>query len=99
MFITPMKPLSEIHSSPPVNNAEERQNSSSFLNIFQDAVDNLKETEAAVQRDTELMATGQIDDLHTLGINATKAYLAERLVIELRNRALDAYSEIMRLNV
>ena len=95
-----MKPISSIGPASPLSEKKQvGQAESDFRNIFEDAISQLKETEAAVQRDTELLATGQIDDLHTLGINTTKAYLAERLVVELRNRTLDAYSEIMRLNI
>ncbi|MCL1983637.1 MAG: flagellar hook-basal body complex protein FliE [Clostridiales bacterium] len=100
MFITPMAPLGELsgfkpEQASPLAGARELP----FKEIFSTAVQNMKETEIISNNDTALLALGDIDDLHTLGIDATKAYLAERLVIELRNRAMEAYSEIMRINL
>ena len=100
MFITPITPLGQLSgnqqatASPPMTG-----NELPFKEIFTTAVQNLKETEVISNNDTALLALGDIDDLHTLGINATKAYLAERFVVELRNRAMEAYSEIMRMNM
>ena len=100
MFITPMTPLSEINGIgfvPESSQAEAK--GLPFKEIFSAAVQNMKETETISNNNTTLLALGDIDDLHTLGIDATKAYLAERLVVELRNRVMDAYSEIMRINL
>ena len=100
MFITPMTPLGELGGFN-TNRADTgaRANEIPFKEIFDSAIKNLKETEIIANNDTTLLAMGEIDDLHNLGINATKAYLAERLVVELRNRAMEAYSEIMRINL
>jgi len=100
MFITPMAPLGDISgtkaaaANPPASGTD-----LPFKDIFNNLIQNLKDTETTANNDTTLLALGDIDDLHTLGIDATKAYLAERLVVEVRNRAMDAYSELMRLNV
>lgn len=101
MFITPMKPMSSLDDS--LLNGQKPEvpggQGGTFQQIFNNAIQDMKDTQAAVDRDTQLLATGEIDDLHTLGINTTKAYLAERLVVELRNKAIDAYSEIMRISL
>jgi len=105
MFITPMQPLGElsglkfVHPNSKPALEDSKANTMPFQDIFQTAVKNLRETEIVSNNDAMLLAAGEIDDLHTLGINATKAYLAERLVVELRNRAMEAYSEVMRINV
>ena len=100
MFITPITPLGQISGSQAAAAVPSAgRNELPFKEIFNSAVQNLKETEIASNNDTALLALGELDDLHTLGINATKAYLAERFVVELRNRAMEAYSEIMRMNV
>lgn len=70
-----------------------------FKNIFEDAVKNVVQTEQNVNSDTALLATGQSDDLHNLQIDITKAQLSLQMMVQLRNRAMDAYSEIMRMNL
>ncbi len=100
MFITPMQPLSGINS---ISEAEVQKGESAsaapFKALFDNAINNVKETEGQTAKDTEALALGDIDDLHTLGINSTKAYLSVRLLVEMRNKALDAYSELMRINL
>jgi len=100
MFITPMAPLGELTGLRPQQNVplERRGNELPFREIFTTAINNLQETERIANNNSLLLALGEIDDLHTIGVDATRAFLAERLVIELRNRTMEAYSEIMRMN-
>jgi flagellar hook-basal body complex protein FliE len=42
-------------------------------------------------------ATGQLADVHDYVIAATQANLATSLTVAIRNRALDAFNEIMRM--
>jgi flagellar hook-basal body complex protein FliE len=52
-----------------------------------------------VQADTIKLATGNIDSLHTLTIDLAKAELAVQTLVQVRNKALDAYNEIMRITL
>lgn len=57
------------------------------LQSMQDTADNL-----AVEA-----ATGRLTDVHDYIIAATQANLATSLTVAVRNRALDAFNEIMRM--
>lgn len=70
-----------------------------FKSVFQSAIDAAVNAEQQTAIDTEKLMTGDIDDLHTLGIDSTKAYLSVRLLVEMRNKALDSYNELMRTNL
>lgn len=70
-----------------------------FKSIFEDAIDNYKNAEITVSNDIYQLATGEIDDLHNLMINTQKAQISLDLLVQLRNKALDAYNEIMRMGV
>ncbi|WP_027400172.1 flagellar hook-basal body complex protein FliE [Anaerovorax odorimutans] len=70
-----------------------------FKSVFEDAIKNVAETDEKVNSDVALLATGQSDDLHNLQIDITKAQLSLQMMVQLRNRAMDAYSEIMRINL
>lgn len=74
-------------------------NSLPFQSIFEDAVNNVIETQKEVDRETLLLATGQTDDLHNLNIASTKASLSVDLLVQLRNKTLDSYNELMRMNI
>ena len=44
-------------------------------------------------------ATGQLEDVHDYMIAATQAQLATELTVAVRNRALESFNEIMRMQV
>ncbi|HCS10818.1 MAG TPA: flagellar hook-basal body complex protein FliE, partial [Clostridiales bacterium] len=71
----------------------------SFKSIFDTAIDNYKNAEAEVDKDIYKLSIGETDDLHNLMINTQKAQISLDLVIQLRNKALEAYNEIMRMGV
>ena len=45
------------------------------------------------------VATGQLTDLHQLTVATSKASLAVEVTAALRDRAVEAYSEVMRMQV
>ncbi|MDD2216390.1 MAG: flagellar hook-basal body complex protein FliE [Eubacteriales bacterium] len=101
MFIVPMN--SNINNSmfpvkttdPNVNGNEGLQ----FKEFLLDLVHNVEETEAVTGMDAYNLSIGNMDDMHTMLINATKAEIAVQTMVQLRNKLLDSYSEIMRINL
>ena len=71
------------------------ENPSMFGLAFQSAIDHVKETDA----EEYLLATGQLDNPASLMIASSKSELAVSLLVQLRNRALDAYSELTRISL
>lgn len=70
-----------------------------FADIFQSAVENVRETDAAKNEAEYQLATGQLDNPAELTIAATQAAMSVELLVQLRNKALDAYSELMRISM
>ena len=70
-----------------------------FQSLFEDAVNNVQQTGAAMDGEVEKLATGQSDNLHDITIASQKYSLSVDLLVQLRNKALDAYDEIMRISV
>lgn len=75
------------------------QPSSVFGDIFRQAIQNVTTSEEDLNKKEYLLATGQIDDAHTVPIATAKAQLSVDLLIALRTKALESYNEIIRLNV
>ncbi|MDF2656971.1 MAG: fliE [Bacillota bacterium] len=80
-------------------NASGESSGLGFKEIFQDVVKNVEETEAVTKMDAYNLSIGNMDDLHTMIINAAKADVALQTMVQLRNKFLDANSEIMRINL
>lgn len=70
-----------------------------FKELLNNAINAVNETDQKVIADQAALATGQLDDLHTLMIDVAKADLAVETLVQLRNKALDAYNEIMKITL
>ncbi|MGJ4850819.1 flagellar hook-basal body complex protein FliE [Bacillota bacterium Meth-B3] len=71
----------------------------SFGDTLMQSLSDIAKTQSAVQSDAVALATGKSDALHNITINAAKADLAITTVVSLRNKALEAYNEIMRITL
>ncbi|NCE66038.1 flagellar hook-basal body complex protein FliE [Pseudoflavonifractor sp. 524-17] len=70
-----------------------------FASVFQSAIQNVKDTDAEKVQAQYLLSTGQLDNPSTVMIAAAKNEIAVSLLIQLRNKALDAYSELTRMSI
>lgn len=82
-----------------VKQTEQEDGEATFLDVFKSLVDNVKETDAQVQQDAIDLMLGEIDDLAQVQVNLEKAATAVDLLVTVKNKAVDAYNEIMRMNV
>jgi len=97
--LTPIQPLwNEMPLSEKSASAKAEQGES-FMNIFQSAIDNVRETDQEAVQMEYLLSTGQLDNPAELGIALYKASTAVNLLVNLRNQAVEAYNEIMRISL
>lgn len=101
MFITPIQPWSRIGETTSASGTSAslkgQEGFSAFKGIFEEAIENVKTTDQNLAKNQYLLATGQLEDPHTVGIAASQAQLSVDLLVALRTKALEAYNEIMRL--
>lgn len=96
--ISPIRPLIEAAETQPAQGAR-NAGASAFAMVFQSAINNVRDTNAA-QMDLEYkLATGQLDNPADLTLATAKADNAALLLMELRNKALDVYNEMMRISL
>lgn len=101
-FITPMKlweTIGETQQSEPGQKPGGQQGTSLFADVFRTTVQNVYDTQAAVEEKQYLLATGQLDDAHSLPIAQAKAAISLETLISLRNKALESYNELLKMNV
>lgn len=70
-----------------------------FADVFRAAIDNVRQTDDEKSRLQYLLSTGQLDNPAELSFASYKADVALDLLIQLRSKALDAYSELMRISM
>ena len=71
----------------------------SFGQTLTNAVDNLQATQAKADSLAVQAATGDLTNVHDYMIAATEASLATDLTVAVRNRAVDAFNQIMNMGV
>jgi flagellar hook-basal body complex protein FliE len=70
-----------------------------FDNAVLKAVDQLEATQQTADNLAVSAATGKLTDVHDYLIASTKASLATELTVAVRNKAVEAFNEIMRMQV
>ncbi len=95
-----ISPIAQIVTGDKTEQAEKADRSvGSFGSIFKSAFDNVI---AADQEKTKMeyqLAVGELDNPALLTISSAKYQVAVDLLVQLRNKALDAYSELTRISL
>ncbi len=71
----------------------------SFGNYLADELKNTNNLEKNSENLNAALAAGQIDDVSQVVVASEKAEIALQLTLQMRNRAVEAYQEIMRMQV
>ncbi len=103
MFIVPisqMPSISEIQQSKAATQATNKNTKNiPFADMLANAMREANEAQAIASQDSYELAMGKTDDLHNVMINAAKARTALEFTVELTSRAVNAYNEILRMQI
>ena len=75
------------------------QNADGFAAILASSFDKLQGTQSAADSLATQAATGDLKDVHDYMIASTEASLATEMVVTIKNKAVEAFNEIMRMPV
>ncbi len=70
-----------------------------FKDMFTEAISAAETSERNLENQEYLLATGQIDDPHSVTIAASEAQLSIDLLVSLRNKAVEAYNGLMNISL
>ena len=98
-MITPIRNITPIMGGEASAKTEQKPSESMFADVFHSAIDNVKTTETDVVNKEYLLATGQLDNPAELSIAQAKSSIAVDLLVQLRNKSLEAYNEITRMSI
>ena len=71
----------------------------SFANTLKDAVNRVVGAQQEADSQIEAFVAGEQDNLHEVMISMNSARLTFQLMTEVRNKMLDTYQELMRMQV
>ena len=78
---------------------EKSENTVSFATFLNESLEKVSSLEKESQDYTLKLATGELENIHEAMIAAEKADVALQLTMKIRNKILDAYNEIMRMQI
>lgn len=78
---------------------EGTDNNGGFTQAVGDAISNLNRVENAVEEASIKAATGDLDSVSDYMIAATEAQLATEITVAIRDRAITAFNDIMRMQI
>lgn len=70
-----------------------------FSNALRNAIDELNKSQVESDVATNKFIRGEITDIHDVMIAAQKASVTRQAALEVRNKVVEAYKEIMRMQV
>ncbi|WAA13607.1 flagellar hook-basal body complex protein FliE [Fervidibacillus halotolerans] len=80
-------------------NISPSQAQQSFSNMLKNAINEVNDAQIQADRLTEKLALGENVELHQVMIAAEKASITLNATMEIRNKVIEAYQEIMRMQV
>lgn len=70
-----------------------------FSETLKDAVQSVNQLQKSADKASQELATGRTDNVADVMIAAEKADIALRVMVQVRNKIIDAYQEIMKMQV
>lgn len=77
----------------------EDSNGMGFAEYLKDALNKTNDLQLDSAKLTDDFAVGKTDNIHQVMIAAEKADIALQFTMQIRNKILDAYNEIMRIQI
>ncbi len=81
------------------NNTEEKDQEIKFGDFLASAIEKVDSLQKKADASAIALATGDAENLHNVMIDMEKAEIALQFTIQVRNKVLEAYQEIMRMQV
>jgi len=96
--------MNPISSSPPISvgagsSASPASPGLSFEQLMSRVLHEADQPQQAVTQDLNRLLEGDVNNIHDVAINVAKADVAFRLVMEVRDKLISAYQEVMRMQV
>lgn len=91
------------HSLPsldvPASAAPQAAKSGSFRNVLESAIEQVEQSRTHAESMAKGFVAGEGEELHSIALASQRAELEFDLVLQVRNKVVSAYQEIMRMQV
>jgi len=95
--MTPINPINFNLSKPSSDVSNIDKGEKSFIDVLKDSLEKINQLQLEANNIVAAFSMGENIDIHNVMIAVEKANLALSLLVEVRNRGLEAYQEMMRM--
>lgn len=81
------------------NTTEEKTNGTSFSNVLSDAISKVNDSEVNANNKIESLIKGEYVEMHEVMLAMQESVLSLQALIEVRNKTVEAYQEISKLQL
>ena len=102
MEITPLSNvsgLSQAFPTQPAANGAAQNPTTGFGKLMEEMIGKVSDLQNTADKSIQSLATGQSTGLHEVMLAVEKASVSFQMMTQVRNKAMDAYQEIMRMPV
>ncbi len=97
--IGPLNPNLQLPELPRARKLDDQEKSESFGQVLRDAITTTNDLQKQSSQEIQKLMAGETQDLHETMIAVQKADLSFQMMMQVRNKLLQAYQEIMRMQV
>jgi flagellar hook-basal body complex protein FliE len=98
-IIGPFSPNLQIPEIGTARNLGSEKSGASFGETLKDAISTVNELQKQSDQEIQKLMTGESEDIHTTIIAMQKADLSFQMMMQVRNKIVQAYQEIMRMQM
>ncbi len=98
-IIGPINPKLQIPEIEPLRRPGTEKTDTNFGTVLKDAISTVNELQKQSDQEIEKLMTGESQDLHNTVIAMQKADLSFQMMMQVRNKIVQAYQEIIRMQV
>ncbi len=99
VMIGPLNPRLQVPEIRVPQSQGTEKNGTSFGEVLKDAISTVNELQKQSDQEIQKLMTGESQDLHNTVIAMQKADLSFQMMMQVRNKIVQAYQEIMRMQV
>ena len=103
MFIVPIsssiQPVESYFDNAVKSVSEEENDKPQFSDVFKEIFNDMQETQQVMNEDVVKLTLGEIDDLHTVYNNMTKAGIAVDTFVAVKDAVINAYDRVLQISM
>jgi len=97
--INPIGPIRGPEQTAKTRKTVPNQKTPSFQDTLKNVLSDVNQMQLKADKSIERMAAGEITDVHQVMSSVEEANVAFNMMMEIRNKVMDAYQEVMRIRL